>query len=119
MGLREVFHPHFKDVMDILHQVWEEIPPQKIKNCWTKSTLFSFDPPTNNEDIVEVQDGDTTGADIGGNGDDDELVEDNADDDVDAEGVVSDTVVTDDEEVGDEEAKKIYELAADFTEKIT
>ena len=60
---------------------------------------------------------DTTGADIGSNVYDDELVEDNADDDVDAEGVVNDTVVTDDEEVGDEEAKKIYELAADFTKK--
>ena len=32
-------------------------------------------------------------------------------------GVVNDTVVTDDEEVGGEEAKKIYELAADFTKK--
>ena len=117
MGLREGFPPHFKDVMDILHQVWEEIPPQKIKNCWNKSTLVSFDPPTNNDDVVVVEYGDTTGADIGGNGDDNELVEDNADDDVDAEGVVNDTVVTYDEEVGDEESKKIYELAAYFTKK--
>ena len=92
-----------------------EIPPQKINNCWTKSTLVSFDPQINNEDVVVVEDGDTTGADIGGDVDDDELVEENADDDVDAEGVVNDTVVTDDEEVGDEEAKKIYELAAYFT----
>ena len=95
--------------------MWEEIPPQKIKNFCTKSTLFSFEPPTNNDDVVLLEDGDTAGADIGGNGDDDELVEDNVDDYVHAEGVVNDTVVTDDEEVGDEEAKKIYELAADFT----
>ena len=66
MGLRECLPPHFKDVMDILHQVCEEIPPQNIKNCWTKSTLVSFDPPTNNDKVVEVEDGDTTGADIGG-----------------------------------------------------
>ena len=49
MGLREGFPPHLKDVMDILYQVWEEIPAQKIKNCWTKSTLVSFDPQTNND----------------------------------------------------------------------
>ena len=64
MGLREGLPPHFKDVMDILHQVWEEIPPQKVKNCWTKSTLVSFDPPTNNDDVVVVEDGYTRGADI-------------------------------------------------------
>ena len=27
MGIREGFPTNFKDVMDILHQVWEEIPP--------------------------------------------------------------------------------------------
>ena len=67
MGLREDLPPNFKYVMYILHQVWEEIPLQNIKNCWTKSTLVSFDPPTNHDDVVVVEDGDTTGADIGGN----------------------------------------------------
>ena len=76
---------------------------------------WTWSPLNHSDGVVVVEDGDTAGADIGGNVDDDELVEDNANDDVDAEGVVNDTVVTDDEEVGDEEAKKIYELAADFT----
>ena len=55
MGLNEGHAPHVRDVMDILHEVWEEVPASKIKNCWIKSTLVSFDPPAENEaDEVEV-----------------------------------------------------------------
>ena len=43
MGLKEGFAPHILDAMEILYEVWQEIVPSKIKNCWRKSTLVSFD----------------------------------------------------------------------------
>ena len=29
--------------MDILHDLWEDVTPTSIKNCWKKSQLISFD----------------------------------------------------------------------------
>ncbi len=45
MGLDEGHAPHLKDVMDILNDVWNEITPLKVKNCWVKTTLISVDKP--------------------------------------------------------------------------
>ena len=61
MGLNEGHTPHLKDVMDILFIVWNDIPAQKIRNCWEKSTLVSFKQKeqirntTADEDMVEVE----------------------------------------------------------------
>lgn len=40
MGLSEGHPPHLRDVMDILHQVWEDIDPAAVNNCWVKSQLI-------------------------------------------------------------------------------
>jgi hypothetical protein len=45
MGLDEGHAPHLIDVMDILNDVWNEITPLKVKNCWVKTTLISVDKP--------------------------------------------------------------------------
>ena len=45
-GLKEGHAPHLKDAMDILYEVWSDTSALKVKNCWIKSTLVSFDPPT-------------------------------------------------------------------------
>jgi hypothetical protein len=45
MGLDEGLAPHLRDVMDILNDVWNEITPLKVKNCWVKTTLISVDKP--------------------------------------------------------------------------
>lgn len=79
MGLNEGYAPHVFDVMEILYEVWNEIPASKIKKCWVKSTLVSFDPPpppppaaanasaeeainveAGEDDIVEVLDNEAT-----------------------------------------------------------
>ena len=79
MGLNEGYAPHVFDVIEILYEVWNEIPASKIKKCWVKSTLVSFDPPpqpppaaanasaeeainveAGEDDIVEVLDNEAT-----------------------------------------------------------
>lgn len=45
MGLDEGHAPHLRDVMDILNDVWNEITPLKVKNCWAKTTLISVEKP--------------------------------------------------------------------------
>lgn len=43
-GLNEGYAPHLADVMDTLYEVYAEIPDEKIRNCWVKSTLVSDAP---------------------------------------------------------------------------
>ncbi len=45
MGLDEGHAPHLSDVTDILSDVWNEITPLKVKNCWVKTILISVDKP--------------------------------------------------------------------------
>jgi hypothetical protein len=45
MGLDEGHAPHLRDAMDILNDVWNEITPLKVKNCWVKTTLISVVKP--------------------------------------------------------------------------
>jgi len=42
MGLNKDYAPHLFDVMEILVEVYNEIPASKVKNCWIKTTLVLF-----------------------------------------------------------------------------
>ena len=42
LGLNEDHVPHLYDVMEILDEMYSEIPASIIKNCWRKTTLVSF-----------------------------------------------------------------------------
>ena len=57
-GLKEGHPPHFRDVMDILYEVWEEVSPEKLKKCWVKSQLIHFSNEHDNEpaDVAPTSD---------------------------------------------------------------
>jgi hypothetical protein len=59
MGLSEGFAPHLRDVMDILHDVWNAIKPEQIRRCWRKSTLIDYNQPPANIDNNIVATSDT------------------------------------------------------------
>ncbi len=42
-GLDEGHHPHLRDAMDILYEVWEEVKVTAVYNCWIKSQLIGRD----------------------------------------------------------------------------
>ena len=42
-GLAEGHPPHIRDAMDILYEVWEQVDPSTVKNCWIKSQLIGRD----------------------------------------------------------------------------
>ncbi len=43
-GLDEGYPPHIRDCMDILAEITPEFTPEKIRNCWRKSTLLNKPP---------------------------------------------------------------------------
>mmetsp|Transcript_29354 Transcript_29354/g.59097 ORF Transcript_29354/g.59097 Transcript_29354/m.59097 type:complete len:617 (-) Transcript_29354:2-1852(-) len=43
-GLDEGYAPHLRDCMDILAEITPEFTPEKIRNCWEKSTLLDKPP---------------------------------------------------------------------------
>lgn len=98
-GLNEGHSPHLKDVMDLLFILWNEIPASKIRNCWEKSTLVSFDQQRPTVDTT------TATNDV-------EVVE------IDAEAVEivesEDGKDEDDEYAGTDDAMQIYQLAQKF-----
>ncbi len=52
-GIDEGYPPHLCDCMDILFEVSKEIVPEKIHNCWHKSTLLEKPPSTSVEVAAE------------------------------------------------------------------
>lgn len=52
MGLNEGYSPHIADAMDILYEVWKSISPEKVKNCWKKTTLIKFESHPNDDEVI-------------------------------------------------------------------
>ena len=66
MGLDEGFAPHLRDVMEILYEVWSDVKPSAVKNCWRKSTLiFGENAVQGGEATQEEGDGDSPVQDEG------------------------------------------------------
>jgi hypothetical protein len=63
-GLNEGHAFHIADVMEILNKVWKEITLEKVKTCRKKTTLVTFETPSdstvidaddNNEVITKIE----------------------------------------------------------------
>lgn len=59
MGLKEGFSPHVRDVMDICYEVWSNIKPEQVRNCWRKSTLIDH-----NQSATTTTDNETVATDV-------------------------------------------------------
>jgi hypothetical protein len=59
MGLKKGFSPHLRDVMDICYEVWSNIKPEQVRNCWRKSTLIDH-----NQSATTTIDNETVATDV-------------------------------------------------------
>jgi hypothetical protein len=46
MGLSEGFSPHLRNVMDICYEVWSNIKPEQVRDCWRKLTPIDHNQST-------------------------------------------------------------------------